>query len=62
LRSEFRFVAGFWQSLSATIHEQKVRCGKPNCKCSRGESHTAFYRFWRDEREQSAGLRQMIIN
>lgn len=21
----------------------RVRCGKPNCKCSRGERHAAFY-------------------
>lgn len=33
-----------------TIHEQRVTCGKPNCRCTRGERHRAFYRFWRDER------------
>jgi hypothetical protein len=32
-----------------TIHEQRVKCGKANCRCARGERHVAFYRFWRDE-------------
>lgn len=31
-----------------TVHAQRVTCGKPNCKCARGERHVAFYRFWRD--------------
>lgn len=26
-----------------TVHAQFVRCGKPNCKCSRGELHGAYY-------------------
>jgi hypothetical protein len=34
-------------TLPGTIHEQKVRCGKPNCKCTRGEPHRAYYRFRR---------------
>lgn len=29
--------------LTGTVHEQFVRCGKPNCKCSRGELHGAYY-------------------
>lgn len=29
--------------LAGTVHEQFVRCGKPNCKCSRGELHGAYY-------------------
>lgn len=32
-----------------TIHEQRVRCGKANCRCARGEPHRAFYRFWRED-------------
>ena len=31
-----------------TIHEQRVRCGKINCRCAWGELHRAFYRFWRE--------------
>ena len=30
-----------------TVHRQWVRCGKPRCRCRRGEPHEAFYLFWR---------------
>jgi hypothetical protein len=29
------------------LYSQRVRCGKQNCKCSRGELHTGFYFFTR---------------
>ncbi len=29
------------------IYIQRVRCGKSNCKCARGATHTAFYFFAR---------------
>jgi len=29
------------------VYSQRVRCGKSNCKCARGEIHTAFYFFAR---------------
>jgi hypothetical protein len=29
------------------LYVQRVRCGKANCKCARGEHHTAFYFFTR---------------
>lgn len=29
--------------LPGTVHTQMVRCGKPNCKCARGELHGAYY-------------------
>jgi hypothetical protein len=29
------------------IYLQRVRCGKSNCKCARGETHTAYYYFAR---------------
>ncbi len=25
------------------------RCGKPGCRCARGELHRAHYRMWRDK-------------
>lgn len=31
------------KTMPGTVHEQYVRCGKPNCKCSRGELHGAYY-------------------
>lgn len=32
---------------NGSIHAQSVRCGRQNCKCSRGDTHTAFYFFSR---------------
>lgn len=29
------------------VYVQRVRCGKPNCRCVYGETHTAFYFFTR---------------
>ena len=29
------------------LYLQRVRCGKTNCRCARGELHTAFYFFTR---------------
>lgn len=29
------------------VYVQHVRCGKSNCKCARGETHTAHYFFSR---------------
>ncbi len=27
------------------VYLQRVRCGKSNCKCARGDTHTAYYFF-----------------
>lgn len=36
--------------LAGTVHEQWVTCGKPGCKCARGELHGPYwYRFERVE-------------
>lgn len=29
------------------VYLQRVRCGKQNCKCARGETHSAYYFFTR---------------
>src|SRR5688500_8235034 len=29
------------------IYLQKVKCGKANCRCARGEKHLAYYYFTR---------------
>ncbi len=33
------------------LYSQRIRCGKRNCKCARGETHTAFYFFTRRNRK-----------
>ena len=36
--------------LPGSVCPQYRRCGKPNCRCHRGEMHGAyFYRFWREK-------------
>ena len=41
---------------NGSIHTQRVRCGKANCRCARGELHEGYhYLFWR------AGGRQFKV-
>lgn len=36
-------------ALSGAVCAQWVKCGKPGCKCARGERHGPYYyRFWRE--------------
>ena len=35
--------------MKGSVHAQWVKCGKPGCKCARGELHGPyFYLFWRE--------------
>ena len=34
--------------LPGVVCAQWVRCGKPGCRCARGQGHLAYYRFWRE--------------
>jgi hypothetical protein len=34
--------------LPGVVCAQRVRCGKPNCRCATGQRHLAYYRFWRE--------------
>jgi len=34
--------------LNGHIQKRRVRCGKFNCKCAKGELHTAFYHVWHE--------------
>jgi hypothetical protein len=36
------------KTLPGAVCVQRVRCGKPGCRCARGQAHVAFYRFWRE--------------
>jgi hypothetical protein len=36
------------KTLPGVVCAQRVRCGKPRCRCARGQAHLAFYRFWRE--------------
>ena len=40
-------------TVSIGLYRQRVRCGKPNCRCSRGELHEGYsYLMWREEGRQ----------
>ena len=36
------------KTLPGVVCAQRVRCGKPTCRCARGPGHLAYYRFWRE--------------
>jgi hypothetical protein len=36
------------KTLPGVVCAQRVRCGKPGCRCARGQGHLAYYRFWRE--------------
>lgn len=40
------------KTLPGAVCVQRVRCGKPGCRCARGQAHVAFYRFWRESGRQ----------
>ena len=57
--------------LRGSLIAERKRCGKPNCRCARGELHGPYYyRRWRDEsgrqrkeyvpRERSAQMRRAL--
>ena len=36
--------------MKGSVHAQWVKCGKPGCRCARGEPHGPyFYLFWREQ-------------
>lgn len=36
------------KTLPGVVCAQRVRCGRPNCRCATGQGHLAYYRFWRE--------------
>jgi hypothetical protein len=43
-----KFLDTLPKTLPGVVCAQRVRCGKPNCHCTTGERHLAYYRFWRE--------------
>lgn len=37
------------KTLPGVVCAQRVRCGKPGCRCAHGQGHLAYYRFWRED-------------
>jgi hypothetical protein len=41
------------EPLPGAVCAQWIRCGRPNCKCAKGELHGPYYyRFWREHGRQ----------
>jgi hypothetical protein len=34
--------------LNGHVQKRRVRCGKLNCKCAKGELHIAYYHVWHE--------------
>ena len=40
------------EMMPGRVIAQRVKCSKAGCKCSRGEPHTAHYRYWTEDGRQ----------
>ena len=41
------------EALPGSLHAERKRCNRPNCRCARGERHGPyFYLFWREGGKQ----------
>ncbi len=34
--------------LPGHVQMRRIKCGKPNCKCAKGELHIAYYHVWHE--------------
>lgn len=44
-----------------TVRLEKVKCGKPNCRCAKGKKHKAYYLYYRDYSTDERRLRKKYI-
>ncbi|MGD9588727.1 MAG: DUF6788 family protein [Pyrinomonadaceae bacterium] len=46
------------------VYEQKVRCGRPNCRCASGDLHRGFFYFIRrvDGRQRKTYIRKADVD
>lgn len=71
-RQQFRALARFLPMVAGSLVEQYVSCGKPRCRCRRGQKHgPLYYLYWKEQgrsrslyvpREQVGELRRQIQN
>ena len=41
------------EALPGSLHAERVRCGRPDCRCARGAPHGPYwYRRWREHGRQ----------
>ncbi len=71
-RQQFRALARLLPLLRGSLVEQYVSCGKPRCRCRRGQKHgPLYYLYWKEQgrsrslyvpRDQVGELRRQIQN
>ena len=57
LRSRIVQIASGARFLHGTLSERSSKCGKPNCRCARGEGHASLYLV----RSHAGDVRQLCI-
>ena len=72
VRQQFRALTRFLPMVAGSLVEQYVTCGKPRCRCRRGQKHgPLYYLYWKEQgrsrslympREQVGELRRQIQN
>jgi hypothetical protein len=71
-RRQFQALARLLPMVSGSLVEQYVTCGKPRCRCTRGQKHgPLYYLYWKQQgrsrslyvpRERVSELRHQIEN
>ena len=71
-RRQFQALARLLPMVAGSLVEQYVTCGKPRCRCNRGEKHgPLYYLYWKEQgrsrslyvpREKVSELRRQIQN
>ena len=71
-RQQFQALARLLPMVAGSLVEQYVSCGKPRCRCQRGQKHgPLYYLYWKEQgrsrslyvpREQVRELRRQIHN
>jgi hypothetical protein len=72
VRQHFQALARLLPMMAGSLVEQYVTCGKPRCRCTRGQKHgPLYYLYWKEQgrsrslyvpREKVSELRRQIRN
>ncbi len=72
VRQQFQALARLLPMVAGSLVEQYVTCGKPRCRCARGQKHgPLYYLYWKEQgrsrslyvpREKVSELRRQIQN
>jgi hypothetical protein len=49
-QEQFQALVRLFPMVSGSLVEQYVTCGKPNCRCARGQKHgPLYYLYWKEQ-------------